>query len=148
MRKGVCEDNKLIWAENVVACRLALTGFVMAVTGCATPAPADPQPIDKYLCLCSACVAIKLMSFMCLTCLLCVDSQTWRQPSWQYGAHDGVFVQLQALIPRPSQDDTSDKGARDSSDGSGSKAADGSCKSSVVLNKVWFVRLRPDKPPS
>jgi hypothetical protein len=76
--------------------------------------------------------------------------QTWRQPSWQYGSHDGVFVQLQALIPRQSDDDTSDKGMRDSSDGSGKKDSPkaASSGSSTVLNKTWFIRLRPDKPPS
>jgi hypothetical protein len=76
--------------------------------------------------------------------------QTWRQPSWQYGSHDGVFVQLQALIPRQLEDDTLDKGIRDSSDGSGKKdnGKAASSGSSMVLNKTWFIRLRPDKPPS
>jgi hypothetical protein len=83
--------------------------------------------------------------------------QTWRQQSWQYGAHDGVFVQVQALVPSPCKDDTaedSDKSTRGSSDGSGS-AKEGSKPSSTrssgsskVLSKTWFIRLRPDKPPS
>jgi hypothetical protein len=76
--------------------------------------------------------------------------QTWRQQSWQCGAHDGVFVQLQALVSRQ-DDDTSDKGPRSSSDASssGSKAAGASSSSSsTVLNKTFFIRLRPNKPPS
>lgn len=81
-------------------------------------------------------------------CLLCL--QTWRQQSWQHGAHDGVLVQVQALIPRRGADDTTDKGPRGSSDGGSSNggAEAASSSSTTVLNKTWFIRLRPDKPPS
>lgn len=79
--------------------------------------------------------------------------QTWRQPAWQFGSHEGVFVQVQALIPQPlpADDDTTDRNARDS----GSKgqqdaqAADGAGSGTpTLLNKTFFIRLRPDKPPS
>lgn len=81
-------------------------------------------------------------------CAACLPVQTWRQQSWQCGQHDGVFVQLQATVPRKADDDTSDKGPRSSSsDGSSSKAAP-SISSTTVLNKTWFIRLRPNKPPS
>jgi hypothetical protein len=99
--------------------------------------------LSKLLMSCSLrCVPLRVMLL-----------QTWRQQSWQYGAHDGVFVQVQALVPSPCKDDTSDvsdKSARSSSDGSAS-AKDGSktsSSSSKVLSKTWFIRLRPDKPPS
>jgi len=79
--------------------------------------------------------------------------QTWQQPSWSYGAHDGVFVQLQGLIPRPIDDDTTDKGApHGSSDGGAgadpNKASGSSSGSNKVLSKTWFIRMRPNKPPS
>lgn len=84
-----------------------------------------------------------------------VAMQTWQQPSWSCGAHDGVFVQLQALIPRPIDDDTTDQGAPHSSSDGGvgadsNKASGGSSGSSSnkVLRKTWFIRLRPSKPPS
>lgn len=80
--------------------------------------------------------------------------QTWRQPSWQCGSHEGVFVQVQALIPLPlpaDDDDTTDRDARDSSSkGHEAQAADGATGSGTptLLNKTFFIRLRPDKPPS
>eukprot|EP00878_Enallax_costatus_P032969 GHUV01036329.1.p1 GENE.GHUV01036329.1~~GHUV01036329.1.p1 ORF type:complete len:241 (+),score=100.73 GHUV01036329.1:90-812(+) len=66
--------------------------------------------------------------------------QTWRQQSWPFGAHDGIFVQLQALLKQ--SDSSSTNGKSDQQKG---KAADGS--SSNILRKTWFIKLRENKPP-
>lgn len=81
--------------------------------------------------------------------------QTWKQSSWQYGSADGVFVQVQALVPQqrlplPADDDTAarDSGASKAQEDA-QQAADGAGGGApTLLNKTFFIRLRPDKPPS
>lgn len=65
--------------------------------------------------------------------------QTWRQvQNWPFGAHDGVFVQLQALLKQPNGSNGS------KADQQKAKAAS---DSSSTLRKTWFIKLRENKPP-